>query len=683
MKLFQLATEFQPSGDQPNAIEKLTQSILSGEKHQVLKGVTGSGKTFTMAHIINNIAVPTLVIAPNKTLAAQLFTELKEFFPSASIEFFISYYDYYQPEAYVPTSDTYIAKDSSINDDIDKMRHAATQALFERKDVVIVASVSCIYGMGSPASYARHVINLEVGQELPRNDFLRQLIDIQYSRNDISLTRGSFRVRGDVIDILPSHQQDTALRVEFFGDDIEKITEIDSLTGQLKRSIQSLSIYPNSHYVTDRKGLKTITREILTDLGKRLKELKQQNRLVEYQRLEERTMQDVELLEELGFCPGIENYSRYLTGQPPGQPPPTLLNYFPKNFLTIIDESHVTVPQLNGMYRGDRARKQNLVDYGFRLPAALDNRPLNFTEFLNLTESIIHVSATPGKFELEAGKQHIVEQIIRPTGLVDPPIEVKSATNQIDDLYGEIQKTVSQGFRILITTLTKRMAEDLNTYYEDLGVKVRYLHSDIDSLERVDILRDLRQGVFDVLIGINLLREGLDLPEVGLVGILDADKQGFLRSQSSLIQTVGRAARNSQGRVIFYADKVSESMAYCIEETHRRRAIQIAYNKKHGIKPTSISKKITTSIRELYGLNSPRAKDPENPKKLMKQYQIESTKQLEKLIAKKTKEMKTHAEKLEFEKAAELRDMIASLKETLLAYGNDVAMEDKNDQSKE
>ncbi len=664
---FKLSEELTPQGDQPQAIAGIVEHFESGAKHSVLMGVTGSGKTFTMANVIKRLGLPTLVVAPNKTLAAQLFTEFRQLFPESAVGFFISYYDYYQPEAYIPGSDTYIAKDALINDDIDKMRHAATQALFERRDVIIVASVSCIYGMGSPETYADLVVKIKVGEESTRNDFLRSLIEIQYTRNDTALQRGCFRVRGDVVDILPSHQKDQGIRVEFFGDEIESLAIFDVLTGKKLRSVDSLSIYPNSHYVTEREDMKGIVREILTDLGHRLREFREQGKLVEYQRLEQRTMHDVELLEELGFCPGIENYSRYLTGQPSGSPPPTLLDYFPDDFLTIIDESHITVPQIGSMFRGDRARKETLVNYGFRLPAALDNRPLKFEEFLERTSKILYVSATPAKFELEQVQGHYFEQIIRPTGLVDPQIEIRPTRHQVDDLLAEIRKTAGEGGRILITTLTKRMAEDLSNYYKDLGIKVRYLHSDIDSLERSEILRDLRKGTIDVLIGINLLREGLDLPEVRLVAIMDADKEGFLRSRASLIQTVGRAARNAEGRVIFYADKTTDAMRQCLDETERRRTIQLQYNQDHGITPQTIQKQMQPGLREIYGLTTEAGATPQKlADSLLSEHKIKSIKDLERLIQKKTKEMQKLAAELDFEKAAEVRDTIAILRETLL-----------------
>ncbi len=671
---FDLSGDFKPQGDQPTAIAAIKKTFEEGLKHSVLMGVTGSGKTFTMANVIKEMGLPTLVMAPNKTLAAQLFTELREFFPNNAVGFFISYYDYYQPEAYIPSSDTFIAKDAMINDDIDKMRHAATQNLFERKDVIIVASVSCIYGLGSPQSYANLVVNINKGEEIERNKLLRSLIDIQYSRNDTALQRGTFRVRGDVVDILPSHQKDQGIRVEFFGDEVEKISIFDVLTGKKIKEHDSISIYPNSHYVTERSDMRTIVREILHDLGVRLRELQAEGKLVEYQRLEQRTMHDVELLEEIGFCPGIENYSRYLTGSLPGQPPPTLLDYFPEKFLTIIDESHITVPQIGAMYRGDRARKETLVNFGFRLPAALDNRPLKFDEFLERTDKILHVSATPGKYEVEQAGGRYAEQIIRPTGLIDPQIEIRPTTHQVDDLLGEIRKAVTEGYRVLITTLTKRMAEDLSSYYKDLGVKVRYLHSDIDSLERSEILRDLRKGVIDVLIGINLLREGLDLPEVALVAIMDADKEGFLRSRSSLIQTVGRAARNANGRVIFYADAVTDSMQQCIDETDRRRSIQMAYNAEKGIDPQTVSTALKPGLREIYGLSTddghkPRAAVDE----VLGENDVKNISQLEKLIKKKQKEMQKAAADLDFERAAEIRDVIAALKDKMLVFMDDQA----------
>lgn len=663
--VFQLHTSFQPTGDQPQAIEQLCQGLESGAKHQTLLGVTGSGKTFTMANVIARSGRPALVMAHNKTLAAQLFMELKEFFPDNAVEYFISYYDYYQPEAYLPSSDTYIAKDSSINDDIDKMRHSATMALFSRRDVIVVSSVSCIYGLGSPDAYGKLVVTLKKGMNLDRNDFLRSLIDIQYTRNDLSLIRGTFRVRGDTVDILPAHEDAQALRVVFFGDEIEAMSVVDALTGKVGRQVEAVSIYPNSHYVADRTDIKQIVREILKELGVRLRELKAQNKLVEYQRLEQRTMQDVEMLEHLGYCPGIENYSRFLTGKAPGQAPPTLLDYFPKGFLTIVDESHMTIPQVGGMSRGDRARKQNLVDFGFRLPSALDNRPLNFDEFMATTGQMIYVSATPSNYELMNSGPRVVEQIIRPTGLLDPQITVKPARNQVDDLLLQLREVIAKNGRVLVTTLTKKMSEDLTEYFAGLGIRVRYLHSDIDSLERMQILRDLRAGIFDVLIGINLLREGLDLPEVRLVAVMDADKEGFLRSKSALIQTVGRAARNVDGKVVFYADKVTDSMRGCMEETDRRRIKQQDYNSKNGISPQTVLKGLGRDIREIYGL-----KKLEIPL-LAEGAGTLDQKGLEKQIRQKSDQMKKAAGELEFEKAAGLRDEIRNLRDALLALAQD------------
>jgi len=674
--IFQLTSEFSPKGDQPAAIEELTNSFQAGNRHHVLMGVTGSGKTFTVANLIQKLNKPALVMAPNKTLAAQLFSELRELFPENAVEFFISYYDYFQPEAYIASSDTYIAKDSAVNDDIDKMRHAATRSLFERKDVIIVASVSCIYGLGSPQSYAKLVFFIEKGMEITRQKLLRKLVDIQYSRNDSQLQRGSFRVRGDIIDILPSHQKNESVRVELFGDEIENIFITDTLTGKTLREVNELSFYPNSHYVSDRNDVKNIVREILEDLGIRLRELKAQGKIVEYQRIEQRVMHDVEMFEQLGYCPGIENYSRYLTGLPAGHPPPTLLDYFPKEFLTILDESHLTVPQIRGMYRGDRARKQNLVDYGFRLPSALDNRPLNFDEFLERSDQILYVSATPSTYEVETSPLDPTEQVIRPTGLLDPPIEIKPISSQVDDLYSEIIKSIAAGLRTLVTTLTKKMAEDLTTYYEQMGVKIRYVHADVQSLERIEILKELRTGVIDVLVGINLLREGLDLPEVGLVAVMDADKEGFLRSKPALIQVTGRAARNSKSRVIFYADKITASMAACMDETKRRREIQALYNSEHGITPTTVHKKIAADIRELYGLlreeDSEPSKNQESLSETIKRYDIKSMNDIERIIKRKSKQMEKKAAQMEFEDAAELRDEINHLKEIILSYANEI-----------
>ncbi|MCX6118510.1 MAG: excinuclease ABC subunit UvrB [Proteobacteria bacterium] len=670
-ELFKIASSYSPQGDQPKAIESIVKRINEGQPHTTLLGVTGSGKTFTIANVIQNIQRPALVMAPNKTLAAQLFSELKEFFPTNAVEYFISYYDYFQPEAYVPSTDTYIAKDSAINDDIDRMRHAATMSLFERRDTIIVASVSCIYGLGSPETYSKMVLPIAKGETISRDRFLRKLVDIQYGRNDANFTRGHFRVRGDVIDIFPSHQRDEIVRVEFFGDEIEDILIVDALKGDTIRKVDQLSLYPSSHYVTDRTDMKVIVKEILQDLGVRLRELRSIGKMVEYQRLEQRTMHDIELLEHLGFCPGIENYSRYLSGSKAGDPPPTLLDYFPKDFVTFIDESHITVPQIGGMFKGDRARKKTLVDFGFRLPSALDNRPLNFDEFTARTGQRVYVSATPGNYELQVCNNEFAEQIIRPTGLIDPKIEIRPIHGQVDQLYGEINKSLAKKARVLVTTLTKKMAEDLAEHYQQMGLKVRYLHSDIDSLERLDILRDLRKGVFDVLIGINLLREGLDLPEVNLVAVMDADKEGFLRSARSLIQIVGRAARNSEGRVIFFADKITDSMRQCLDETERRRSIQVEYNLKHNITPQTIIKSLPKDLRRIYGITSDA--DEEESAKLqaaMDMLEKHDLATLEKTIRDKSRLMQKYAGELEFEKAAEVRDDINRLKMLLMNTAN-------------
>lgn len=671
---FKLKSPFPPAGDQIEAIEKILTSLQRGDKHHVLLGVTGSGKTFTMANVIARLQKPALVIAPNKTLAAQLYLELKGFFPEDAVGYFISYYDYYQPEAYIPNTDTYIAKDSAINEDIDKMRHEATRNLFEKPNSIVVASVSCIYGLGSPETYADQMISIKRNSELSRSDLLHSLVDIQYQRNDTQILRGHFRVRGDIVDIMPSHQKEEAVRVGFFGDEVETIQLIDALTGSTLRELDEISIYPNSHYVTQRKDLANIIVEIQNDLGVRLREFKAANKLVEFQRLEQRTMQDIETLEQLGYCPGIENYSRYLSGARPGEPPPCLLDYFPKDFLTIVDESHITLPQIRGMYRGDRARKQNLVDFGFRLPAALDNRPLTFEEFLQRTPQILHVSATPGTFELETTKGVVTEQVIRPTGLLDPPISVRPARDQVDDLIGTIKGAVKEGGRVLITTLTKKMAEDLTTHYLDLGIKVRYMHSDIETLERTELLRDLRRGVFDVMIGINLLREGLDLPEVSLVAVMDADKEGFLRSRSSLIQIVGRAARNEKAQVIFYADTITDSMRQAMEETERRRNKQLAYNREHGIEPKTVAKALQEDLRSIYGLNSKTvakkkaAEAISDPMERLQKLGIKTPAALNQAISKKSQQMLKLAAKMEFERAAILRDEINELKGLLLAF---------------
>jgi excinuclease ABC subunit B len=658
---FRLVSAFQPQGDQPRAIDQLVSGLQAKRRHQVLLGVTGSGKTFTMANVIARVNRPTLVIAPNKTLAAQLYEEFRELFPDNAVRYFVSYYDYYQPEAYVPSTDTYIEKDSSINDEIDKLRHSATKALLERRDTLIVASVSCIYGLGSPEAYFDLMVYLEEGAKVDRDQMLRKLVDIQYQRSDYDFHRGTFRVRGDIVEIFPAYEDRSALRVELFDDTIEAISEIDAIRGKVLRRVDKATIYPASHYVTGQDRMKQAVLGIRIELKERLKELRDQRKLLEAQRLEQRTLYDLELLEEMGFCPGIENYSRHLTGRQPGEPPPTLLSYFPSDFLLVIDESHVTVPQIGGMYRGDRSRKETLVAYGFRLPSALDNRPLNFEEFSACINQTIYVSATPAAFELGSSNGAVVEQLIRPTGLMDPAISVRPARSQVDDLLEEIRKRVERRERVLVTTLTKRMAEDLTEYYQDLNVKVRYLHSDIETIERVEIIRQLRSGQFDVLVGINLLREGLDLPEVSLVAILDADKEGFLRSDRSLIQTIGRAARNVNGMVILYADSMTDSMKRAIEETERRRRTQAAFNKKHGITPQSIVKALGSPLVKIYDadyVDVPLVAD-----KRAKYGVAELPRQIRKL----KKEMKQAAERLEFEQAAELRDRIRELEQQELA----------------
>jgi excinuclease ABC subunit B len=664
---FRLVSEFKPQGDQPQAISKLVQGIEKNKRDQVLLGVTGSGKTFTMANVIARINKPALVIAPNKTLAAQLYNEFRELFPDNAVRYFVSYYDYYQPEAYVPSTDTYIEKDASINDEIDKLRHSATKALLERSDTLIVASVSCIYGLGSPEAYFDMMVYLEEGNRIQRDQMLRKLVDIQYQRSDFDFHRGTFRVRGDIVEIFPAYEDSSALRIEFFDEQIETIHEIDPIRGKVQRRVDKACIYPASHYVTGEDRMKQATQDIRVELKERLEELRAEHKLLEAQRLEQRTLYDLELLEEMGFCPGIENYSRHLTGRKPGEPPPTLLSYFPHQFLLFIDESHVTVPQIGGMYRGDRSRKETLVEYGFRLPSALDNRPLNFAEFEACVGQVVYVSATPAQYELEKSRGAVVEQLIRPTGLTDPAVAVRPARNQVDDLLEEIRKRAERKERVLVTTLTKRMAEDLTDYYQDLNVKVRYLHSDIETLERVEIIRQLRMGVFDVLVGINLLREGLDLPEVSLVAILDADKEGFLRSDRSLIQTIGRAARNVYGTVILYADSITGSMRLAMDETNRRRHLQAAFNKEHGITPQTVIKSLGSPLVKIY-----EADYVDVPLAAEKQGSYES-KELPRIIQRLKNEMKKAAENLEFETAAELRDRIRAMEEQELGLRNPLA----------
>lgn len=654
-KAFRLVSEYKPQGDQPQAIQQLTAGLNSGKRFQTLLGATGTGKTFTIAQTIARVERPTLVIAHNKTLAAQLCGELKEFFPDNAVEYFVSYYDYYQPEAYLPQTDTYIEKDASINDEIDKLRHSATSALFERRDVIIVASVSCIYGLGSPNEYRDLVLSLRVGMERERNEVLRKLVDIQYQRNDINFTRGTFRVRGDVLEIFPSSRSEQAIRVEFFGDEIERIREIDMLTGEILGDREHVAIFPASHFVTREEKMQRALVSIEEELEQRLAELNDQGKLLEAQRLEQRVRYDLEMMREMGFCSGIENYSRHLVGKEPGEPPFTLMDYFPDDYLLVIDESHVTIPQVRAMYNGDRARKDVLVEHGFRLPSARDNRPLRFEEFEQRFNQVIFVSATPGPYELEKVPK-AVEQIIRPTGLLDPLIEVRPIHGQIDDLIGEINKRIASDERVLVTTLTKKMAEDLTDYLKEVGIRVRYLHSDIKTIERMQILRDLRLGEFDVLVGINLLREGLDLPEVSLVAILDADKEGFLRAERSLIQTIGRAARNANGTVIMYADTITESMRRAIDETERRRVIQEAYNKKHGITPQTIRKKIHEVIE------ATKVAEKEEPYQALPDLRRMSKKERQTLLDHLEKEMKAAAKELQFERAAKLRDMIIELK---------------------
>jgi excinuclease ABC subunit B len=697
MSIFTLKTDYTPRGDQPAAIAELVAGIERGDRHQVLLGVTGSGKTFTVANVIAQTGRPALLLAPNKTLAAQLYAEMKELFPDNAVEFFVSYYDYYQPEAYIPSSDTFIEKDSAINDEIDKMRHSATRSLLTRRDVIIVASVSCIYGIGSPEAYASLHIFFRQGEEYGRDTLLQKLVSIQYERNDTDFHRGTFRVRGDVVELFPAYDSDKALRIEFFGDEVEAICEIDPLRGAVLQRLTRCAIYPASHYVATRETLERAVEQIRVDLGERIRHFRENNMLLEAQRIEQRTFFDIEMMEEMGFCQGIENYSRYFDGRQEGEPPYTLIDYFPEDFVLYVDESHISIPQVGGMYRGDRSRKETLVNYGFRLPAALDNRPLNFREFEARMRQAVYVSATPADYELEKSNGVFVEQVIRPTGLLDPVIQVRPVTaaphpdplpegegtlktlsqwervaegrvrggyGQVDDLLHEVRLTVARGERVLVTTLTKRMAEELTTYYQELGVRVRYLHSDIDTIERIQILRDLRLGEFDVLVGINLLREGLDLPEVSLVAILDADKEGFLRSERSLIQTCGRAARNASGRVLMYADSVTRSMQACIDETLRRREKQLAWNREHGITPETVKKSMQTILGSIEEKDyyTPKVSAAEAPE----EYGV-APKEIPKLIKKLRREMLGAAKELEFEKAAELRDRIKRLEEMELA----------------
>ena len=657
MDKFILHSEYKPTGDQPQAIEALVKGFKEGNQCQTLLGVTGSGKTFTMANVIEQLNKPTLIIAHNKTLAAQLYGEFKEFFPENAVEYFVSYYDYYQPEAYVPSSDTYIAKDSSVNEEIDKLRLSATAALIERRDVIVIASVSCIYGLGEPENFEQMMVSLRPGMEKDRDEVLRQLIDIQYDRNDMDFKRGTFRVRGDTVEVVPADRGDTAIRVEFFGDEIDRISEIDMLTGEIKNTLNHIAIFPASHYVVPKERMEKAIKNIEIELEEQVKYFKEEGKLLEAQRIAERTNFDLEMMRETGFCSGIENYSRHLAGLAPGQPPNTLMDYFPDDFIIMIDESHKTVPQIGGMYHGDQSRKRTLVEYGFRLPSALDNRPLSFEEFESKIDQVMFVSATPGKYE-EEHELLRAEQVIRPTGLLDPEVEVRPVEGQIDDLIGEVNKEIANKHKILITTLTKRMAEDLTDYMRELGIRVRYLHSDIDTLERTEIVRDMRLDVFDVLVGINLLREGLDIPEITLVAILDADKEGFLRSETSLIQTIGRAARNAEGHVIMYADTITDSMRAALDETQRRREVQMAYNEEHGITPKTIQKAVRDLIsvsRKVAASELQMEKDPESM----------SEKELEKLIKELEKQMKKAATDLNFEAAAELRDKLIELKKTL------------------
>ncbi|MEL3960269.1 excinuclease ABC subunit UvrB [Lysinibacillus endophyticus] len=653
---FDLQSAYQPSGDQPNAIAELVKGINEGKRHQTLLGATGTGKTFTISNVIKEVNKPTLVIAHNKTLAGQLYSEFKQFFPNNAVEYFVSYYDYYQPEAYVPQTDTYIEKDSSINDEIDKLRHSATSALFEREDVIIIASVSCIYGLGNPEEYRELVLSIRVGMEIERNQLLRKLVDIQYERNDVNFTRGTFRVRGDVVEIFPASRDEKCIRVEFFGDEVDRIREVDALTGEIMGEREHVAIFPASHFVTREEKMLKAIENIEKELEEQLEKFRSEDKLLEAQRLEQRTKYDLEMMREMGFCSGIENYSRHLTLREAGVTPYTLLDYFPKDFLLVVDESHVTLPQVRGMYNGDQARKNVLVEHGFRLPSALDNRPLKFEEFEEHIHQAIYVSATPGPYEIEHTPE-MVEQIIRPTGLLDPTIDVRPIEGQIDDLIDEINDRIARQERVLVTTLTKKMAEDLTDYFKEMGIKVEYLHSEVKTLERIEIIRELRKGTFDVLVGINLLREGLDIPEVSLVAILDADKEGFLRSERSLIQTIGRAARNSNGHVIMYADRITDSMKKAIDETKRRRTIQEAYNKKHGITPQTIQKKIPDLIRATQAAEQ----EETYVTKVTKGKKLTKA-EIEKLIASLEQEMKEAAKSLDFERAAELRDTIFELK---------------------
>ena len=657
MDRFILKAPYKPTGDQPQAIEQLVKGFKEGNQCQTLLGVTGSGKTFTMANVIEQLQKPTLVIAHNKTLAAQLYGEFKEMFPDNAVEYFVSYYDYYQPEAYVPSSDTYIAKDSAINDEIDKLRLSATMALAERRDVIIVASVSCIYGLGSPVDYQNMVISLRPGMIKDRDEVVAKLIEIQYDRNDMDFHRGTFRVRGDVLEVIPAYESDVAIRIEFFGDEVDRITEVDILTGEIKDELKHVAIFPASHYVVDKENINRAVKAIEEELEERVKEFKRQDKLLEAQRIAERTNFDIEMMKETGFCSGIENYSRHLAGLAPGQAPYTLIDYFPDDFVIMIDESHKTIPQIGGMYSGDQSRKSTLVDYGFRLPSAKDNRPLNFEEFESKINQVLFVSATPGVYE-EEHELLRAEQVIRPTGLLDPEVEVRPVEGQIDDLIGEINQEISRKNKVLVTTLTKRKAEDLTDYMREIGIRVKYLHSDVDTLERTEIIRDMRLDVFDVLVGINLLREGLDIPEITLVAILDADKEGFLRSETSLIQTIGRAARNSEGHVIMYADKLTDSMRLAIDETERRRKIQMAYNEEHGITPKTIQKAVRDQISISKKVAAEELKLEKDPESM-------SRKELEKLIGEVTKRMKKAAAELDFESAAELRDKLIELKQIL------------------